>query len=90
MGVCSCCLPCLQGGATGRLLVFDPSTRQTEVLSEGFWFANGVALSPDGTFVAVVETTSMRVHRYWLAGPKVRLFASLSHLLTSTCSCSRG
>jgi sugar lactone lactonase YvrE len=34
-------------------------------------YANGVALAPDESFVAVVETCSMRVRRRWLKGPKV-------------------
>ena len=33
-------------------------------------FANGVALSADESWVAVVETCSMRVHRQWLSGHK--------------------
>lgn len=34
----------------------------------GLWFANGVAVSKDGSFVAVVETNGFRVHRYWIKG----------------------
>lgn len=59
-----------QGEATGRLLRYDPVSRETRVLADGIWFANGVALSPDGSFVAVVETVGMRVKRVWLAGEK--------------------
>ncbi|PRW58948.1 strictosidine synthase [Chlorella sorokiniana] len=58
------------GAPTGRLLVHDPATGTTEVLQEGLWFANGVALAPDESYVAVVETPSMRVRRRWLTGPK--------------------
>ena len=49
---------------------YDPHTRQTTVVADGIWFANGVALSPDGSFVAVVETAGMRVKRVWLTGEK--------------------
>lgn len=59
------------GAPTGRLLVHDPANGTTEVLQEGLWFANGVALAADESFVAVVETPSMRVRRRWLTGPKV-------------------
>lgn len=59
------------GAPTGRLLVHDPATGTTEVLQEGLWFANGVALAADESYVAVVETPSMRVRRRWLTGPKV-------------------
>eukprot|EP00873_Tetraselmis_striata_P024714 jgi/Tetstr1/444978/TSEL_003371.t1 len=37
----------LQGGATGRLLKYDPSTGRTHCLAEGIWYANGVALAAD-------------------------------------------
>jgi sugar lactone lactonase YvrE len=62
----------VQGSLSGRLLRYDPDSRQTTVLAGGFLYANGVALSADESFAAVVETTSMRVHRHWLKGPKVR------------------
>ena len=45
------CAP--QGSPTGRLLRYDPATRETVVLGDGIWFANGVALSQDGDYVAV-------------------------------------
>jgi len=35
-----------------------------------FIFANGVAVSPDQSFVLGNETDSYRVIRYWIAGPK--------------------
>ena len=62
----------VQGGATGRLLKYTPSDGSTTVVAGNMWFPNGVALSEDGTFVAVAETTSMRVRRVYVAGPKVR------------------
>lgn len=34
-----------QGSPTGRLLAYDPRTRTTELLANGIFFANGVALS---------------------------------------------
>ncbi|EFJ42499.1 strictosidine synthase [Volvox carteri f. nagariensis] len=58
------------GSISGRLLKYDPSTRRTEQLVSGLWFANGVALSADESFVVVVETTRVRVHRHWLKGPR--------------------
>jgi len=35
------------------LLRYDPATRETVVLGDGIWFANGVALSKNGDYVAV-------------------------------------
>ena len=60
----------LEHGTTGRLLVFDPATKTTRRLLDGISFANGVALSGDGSFVAFTETWNYRVRRYWLRGPK--------------------
>ena len=34
-----------QGAPSGRLLRYDPRTRTTELLADGIWFANGVALA---------------------------------------------
>ncbi len=42
----------------------------TKIVLEGLSFANGVAMSPDQTFVLVCETWRYRIHRYWLVGPK--------------------
>lgn len=61
----------MQGRAAGRLLAYDPKTRATRVLLGGLFFANGVALSGKEDFVAVAETGSWTVRRYWLKGPKV-------------------
>ena len=54
----------------GRLLVYDPKTKETTVLLDDLYFANGVAVSPDLSFVLVVETSSYRVKKYWLKGDK--------------------
>jgi sugar lactone lactonase YvrE len=60
----------LEGRAYGRLLRYDPTTKQTEVLLDGLYFANGVALSEHEDFVLVNETSVSRVTRYWLTGDK--------------------
>lgn len=61
----------LQGSATGRLLSYNLKTGETGVLIEsGIWYANGTALSHDGTWIAVVETCTCRVYKHWLQGPK--------------------
>lgn len=60
----------MEHGGHGRLLVYDPATGEAKTLVEGLNFANGVAVSPDQTYVLVNETGSYRVIRYWIAGPK--------------------
>ncbi|CAN4089810.1 unnamed protein product [Withania somnifera] len=59
------------GDKTGRLMKYDKSTKQVTLVLGGLSFANGVALSKDGTFVLVAETSACRILRYWLKGPKV-------------------
>jgi len=53
----------------GRLLEYDPALDRTRVLLDDLYFANGVAVSPDGRFVLVAETFRYRIRRYWLRGP---------------------
>lgn len=55
---------------TGRLLVFDPQTKQVDMLLEQLYFANGVATSSDSSFILVNETTNYRVLKYYLKGDK--------------------
>ncbi|WP_111493856.1 SMP-30/gluconolactonase/LRE family protein [Marinobacter bohaiensis] len=52
----------------GRLLRYNPATRKTDVLLRNLHFANGVAVSKDGSFLLVNETWKYRVLRYWLTG----------------------
>ncbi|MEK4849206.1 SMP-30/gluconolactonase/LRE family protein [Paenibacillus sp. FSL H7-0756] len=54
----------------GRLLRYDPQTRQTTVLLKDLYFANGVALSAEEDFVLVAESYHYQLTRYWLKGPK--------------------
>jgi len=60
----------LEHQGNGRLLAYDPKTKTTRTLIKDLCFANGVAVSPDQTFLLVVETGAYRVHRFWLNGPK--------------------
>ena len=60
----------ISGDAAGRVLRWDPESRQTSVVLDGLWYANGVALSPDESSLLVVETYGARVVRLWLRGPR--------------------
>jgi sugar lactone lactonase YvrE len=59
-----------EGKPTGRLLSYDPQTKQTTVRMDNLRFANGVALGRDDAFVLVNETIAARIWRLWLKGPK--------------------
>ena len=60
----------LEHGGGGRLMAWHPATGSVELLLSDLQFANGVALSSDGSFLLVNETGAYRVTRYWLSGPK--------------------
>jgi sugar lactone lactonase YvrE len=53
--------------AGGRLLRRSPDGT-IDLIADGLQFANGVALPPDESFVAVAETGDCRVSRVWLTG----------------------
>ena len=55
--------------SNGRLLSYNPITEQTSLLLDSLYFANGVALNHDESFVLVNETWRGHVRRYWLSGP---------------------
>ncbi|KAH9769046.1 Str synth domain-containing protein [Citrus sinensis] len=59
-----------EGNPYGQLLKYDPKSNQTTVLQEGFYFANGIALSKDEDFVVVCESWKFRCRRYWLKGDR--------------------
>ena len=61
----------LEHQPNGRLLALDPQSRQPRTLLRGIYFANGVAVSPDQTFVLVAETGKYRIRRVWLKEPKM-------------------
>jgi sugar lactone lactonase YvrE len=60
----------MEGRGNGRLLVYDPASKTTKTLLGDLAFANGVAVSADGSYVLVNETGRFRIHRHWLKGDK--------------------
>jgi sugar lactone lactonase YvrE len=61
----------LEHQPNGRLLALDPETQKPRTLLRDIYFANGVAVSPDQTFVLVAETGMYRIRRVWLKEPKM-------------------
>jgi sugar lactone lactonase YvrE len=55
---------------SGRLLRYDPGTGQAEVVLDNLFYANGVALAADESFVLVAEFLAFRIVRHWLTGPR--------------------
>jgi len=68
------------GDPSGRLLKYNPQTKETTVLHRNLQFPNGVSMSKDGSFLVFCEGSRGRLSRYWLKGEKagtVDLFAIL-------------
>lgn len=63
-------LDLLEHRPNGRLLAYHPDTGTAEVLLDGLYFANGVALANDGSFLVVCETGLYRLTRLWLTGAR--------------------
>jgi sugar lactone lactonase YvrE len=59
-------LDLIEHGGHGRLLVYEPDQGRARTLVDGLQYANGVALSPDQSFLLVAETGAFRILRYWL------------------------
>jgi sugar lactone lactonase YvrE len=59
----------LEHAGTGRLFRRNPSG-EVETLLDGLYFANGVALAPDGSSIVVAQTGGYCLTRYWLTGPR--------------------
>ncbi|OIT34231.1 PREDICTED: protein STRICTOSIDINE SYNTHASE-LIKE 3-like [Nicotiana attenuata] len=55
---------------SGRVLKYDPSTKQTTVLLRNLQFPNGLSLSKDGSFFVFCEGAKGRLQKYWLKGEK--------------------
>jgi Strictosidine synthase len=57
------------GKGTGRLLRYNRKTGKTKVLLKHLNHASGVAVSPDGQYVLVVEGLNGKIIRKWVRGP---------------------
>ncbi|GAA1905701.1 SMP-30/gluconolactonase/LRE family protein [Streptantibioticus ferralitis] len=60
----------LEHSGTGRLIRIAPGAVEPEVVLDGLYFANGLALPADESFVTVAETGAYRLTRLWLTGPR--------------------
>lgn len=55
---------------SGRVLKYDPRTKETTVLIRNIQFPNGLSLSKDGSFFIFCEGSKGRLRKYWLKGEK--------------------
>jgi sugar lactone lactonase YvrE len=61
----------LEHQPNGRLLALNPQTQKPRTVLRDLYFANGVAVSPDQSFLLVAETGKYRIRRVWLKEPKM-------------------
>jgi sugar lactone lactonase YvrE len=69
----------LESAPNGRLIKHDINSGECSVVLDELFFANGVAVSPDETFVLVNETMRYRTKRVYVRGPRtgdVEVFAN--------------
>ena len=60
----------LAGDISGRVFAYDMTSKATEFIADDFYYANGVALTADGSSLFVVETLGLRVWKVHLVGNK--------------------
>lgn len=60
----------LESAPNGRLVKYDINTGECSVVLDDLVFANGIAVSPDDTYVLVNETMRYRVKRVYVRGPR--------------------
>jgi sugar lactone lactonase YvrE len=52
----------------GRLISYNLKTKESKVLKDDLYFANGVAISSDQSFVLINETSEYRIIKVWISG----------------------
>jgi sugar lactone lactonase YvrE len=60
----------IESRPNGRLLAYDPEKDETRLVLDELYFANGVAISSDQSYLLVAETDRYRIRRLWLSGPR--------------------
>lgn len=64
-------LDLLEAKPHGRLVKYDPITKNSTVLLDGLGFANGVALSSKEDYILICETWKFRCLKHWISGEKL-------------------
>lgn len=62
----------ITGDSTGRLISYNPATKEVKTLMKNLQGAGGVVVSHDSSFVLASEITGNRINKYWLTGPKAK------------------
>jgi len=60
----------IESRPNGRLLAYESESGETRLVLDNLYFANGVAVSSDQSYLLVAENDRYRLQRVWLEGPK--------------------
>lgn len=60
----------LAGDISGRVFAYDVASKRTTLVTDNLFYANGVTVSFDGSFLLVVETIGLRIWKVFLAGSR--------------------
>jgi sugar lactone lactonase YvrE len=58
----------LEHGGHGHVYAYDPQTGVVDEIIDDLNFANGIAISEDGSYLLVAETGSYRILKHWISG----------------------
>ncbi|SBT66372.1 Sugar lactone lactonase YvrE [Micromonospora sediminicola] len=67
----------LEHRPNGRVLAYDRRSGRTDVVADGLYFPNGLALTPDESALMLVETATHRLLRVELPGGRATVLADL-------------
>lgn len=70
----------LSGDNSGRLMKYDPKTKQLSLLLGNLSFPNGVSVSKNSEFLVLAETTKCRIVKYWLKTAKAGRYEVIAEL----------
>lgn len=63
----------ISGDKSGRLVSYDPRSKEVKVLMSELTYPNGVAVSRDSSYLLVTETTTCRILRYSLKPTEIKV-----------------
>ncbi len=61
-------LDLIEHGGHGRVYAYDPKSGAINAIMSDLNFANGVAISEDGSYLLVAETGSYKILKHWITG----------------------
>lgn len=67
----------LANDRTGRLLSYDPTTRNVKVLAQGLAGPVGLVVSNDSSYILITVIITEKIQKFYLTGPKANTIETL-------------